>query len=920
MKKRLRKLVLPLLILFTLNEFIPSTAHPIAFALYEGAVLTLAAAEAIGLGELIMGAVVLTETVREMKINHAAAHAACTYIANEHKNQRTEGAALTAIGRDYAQYVDTATVRKEEIVKSPTTIAATACIQKQIETARVAHCVKEYTRPTTLQPVNTLSGPITYNYQNTDLQPKTTYIPGGFRTTFGNTYVQMQMVQPEEPIIIEGYELEHEYLNNCIKNIPGFEAELDNAIAHCLNTLMHTNAKMHHEKVEARLQFTHLQLPGLYGICLQNLITELLPYYFNTDGSLRIIEDCDDFDTKLHEYFIKPLKETKQYKIRITQSLQTISSTHVKESSFLNNLSNVFLQSLWYSNPVTWKQKIWSNEYNHKLLKLLNACKSNDWQTAKQYRHTSTDAEKMYDFYFNEYASKTSNAYGIYLALEQDPLWQHIPVDEKEALKQDRQKQEELNNELLLRHDWKMKLQQAWHIPDDAYPAVHKALYELTGISSTSQLIDSIFKLIAPENPQREFLIEAFFNEQGILKDLENASNKRFSASSLLLNPEHHALCHQFNQLIFAFNTEKEMQRKEAIHEALQTISKLIQEDNVQAHQLAIQSTYLAIVTQQPTAIIKEQLKGFYQPIILGCVIEDKNKVPEISICVPEEENTRILGCGQPELPEPPLGGACLPEFPESEIRRCKLIGIDLEGTVTSCGWSKGQPAIEIDLDKPSEENLNSTEDNKNNEQAQVDEEKNKEDNDTPQQEKPKNKKQPRKGAKPWDLPDHDPAIDIEKIDFTLVPYLTEEEIEFIKQCIERFLDVEGFLANDGALWRILKFEDQKDGSFFELEHIVELSDQNSVIIKMGEEIKVPEGKIEIDIETDTELIECKSGVWELKRENDIEDLKNKLLLGKKYGNDIQKPFVVVSKKPIPPMWKNWLDENNVNYREKNHE
>ena len=49
---------------------------------------------------------------------------------------------------------------------------------------------------------------------------------------------------------------------------------------------------------------------------------------------------------------------------------------------------------------------------------------------------------------------------------------------------------------------------------------VHRALYELTGISSTSALIDTVFKLISPENPQRQLLVEAFFNEEGILKDL----------------------------------------------------------------------------------------------------------------------------------------------------------------------------------------------------------------------------------------------------------------------------------------------------------------------------------------------------------------------------------------------------------------
>ncbi|MGE0010153.1 MAG: hypothetical protein AB7F19_06485 [Candidatus Babeliales bacterium] len=148
------------------------------------------------------------------------------------------------------------------------------------------------------------------------------------------------------------------------------------------------------------------------------------------------------------------------------------------------------------------------------------------------------------------------------------------------------------------------------------------------------------------------------------------------------------------------------------------------------------------------------------------------------------------------------------------------------------------------------------------------------------------------------------------------MPYLTQEEIELIKECIERFLEVQGFIAKDGALWRILKFEAQKDGAYFELEYIIELSDQGRKIIKMGEEVKVHDGLVEIDIETDIELIECKSGIWEIKNAQIIKNLQDKLLSAKEYGKQLQKSFVVVTKKQIPPMWQNWLDQNNINHRD----
>lgn len=87
-------------------------------------------------------------------------------------------------------------------------------------------------------------------------------------------------------------------------------------------------------------------------------------------------------------------------------------------------------------------------------------------------------------------------------------------------------------------------------------------------------------------------------------------------------------------------------------------------------------------------------------------------------------------------------------------------------------------------------------------------------------------------------------------------------------------------------------------------------------IIKMGHKFEVQGGLIEIGIETDTELIECKSSVWEQTRTDKINNLKNKLLLAEKCGNDMKKPFVIVSKKSIPLEWKNWLNKNNIKYRE----
>ncbi|MGE0010151.1 MAG: polymorphic toxin-type HINT domain-containing protein [Candidatus Babeliales bacterium] len=309
-------------------------------------------------------------------------------------------------------------------------------------------------------------------------------------------------------------------------------------------------------------------------------------------------------------------------------------------------------------------------------------------------------------------------------------------------------------------------------------------------------------------------------------------------------------------------------------------------------------------------------------PIVNACEIPEKNKNgQEISTCPPpkEEELLPTLGCGQPQMPEPIISGECLPDVPEADRLQCPgIIGAwKPEDAQTSCNWSRS-PQIPGLLDISPENDLQEDSgDSEDEAQVADDEITGQNDDVAPAKPKEKNQRQSKKNSRPWDLPNHDPAIDIEKIDFSEVPYLTQEEIELIKECIERFLEVEGFLANDGALWRILKFEDQKNGALFELEYISELTDQGSTIIKMGYEVKIQGEVIEIDIETDTELIECKSGTWELKEENYIKKLKKKLQLGKEHSKNLQKEFVVVSKKSIPTMWKNWFIENNINFREK---
>ncbi|MGE0009799.1 MAG: hypothetical protein AB7F19_04595 [Candidatus Babeliales bacterium] len=889
MKKHLNKLVFSLCILFILNELIVTTVRPMALVIYEGAVLAISAAEALGVCELLLGAVILTENMQETHINHAAAEVACSYIAaQQQKEPFKEGIAITALGKEYAHYINPQTLPKQEIIQKPTAVATLAHVQNQISAQCTANTIDSHIAPKTLHhPLCTQ--PIEYKFDNTFYEPHTFAIQNGFRTTLGNGYFQMQFKPIATPKRKSKYEQEQEFINRYWINDPYFQEDLAQALSYCLDVLIKTNANDPSVHVEARLKCINLRLPGLYGAHLHNAINALLSYYFRADGSLEPYYANDEFEYIILNNFILPIFGTKNAHSILKEKKLFRAIARLEDPDYFAravnwcafapiNISYKIKENFYDRDPNEWKTIIRCNQTNRNLLELINACQKNDWHVAQEYRSCCPNyAADLYNYYYKKYLSATYNEYGIYREVTKDPRWAIISEQDRKSLKNNKEKQDALNTELLMRLDWKKRLQEAWQIPDDAHNAVHAALYQLVGITATPVLIDTIFKIISPQNKQREKLIDAFFEPCGILKDIAQYQNIELRANSSLLKPEFHVLCHQYNQLIYAYNIEKDTTQKSVLKEALSLICTSIKNNTCYRYQPSIQALYEAIITNQPTVIIKQEIERFYTRE-LACVVDTKidEKAPAIETCPPREpeEIREPYGCKLPEIPtNESENWPCVQRPPEIAGETCGGVqGIEIE-VIDSCNWSQGKPILQIEGQL--EEKVEEDQDNDKNAIPSPDDEVIDEQGEvTPQHQYPTKVRPPKETDRCWDLPKHDPAIDIDKIDFSLTPYLTEAEIELIKHCIKLFLGVEGFLANDGALWRILKHEDQKKGSLFELEYIVELHDQNKTIVKMGYEMKIENKLVEIDIETDTELIECKAGTWEVERADVIEKLR----------------------------------------------
>lgn len=924
----LRKFALYLLILISINELVVTTVRPMALAVYEGAVILASAIESLGIAELVLGAVALAESACQINIHQAAVHVAHKHHLIEQGIIQKEGAAITQIAQEYSQHIDKNLVaQKDEQEIKTQTLVLERHFEKQISSRCIqkAHAAHVATHAITYPFLHT---PVEFKFDNSYYEPGTTMIPNGFRTSCGDGYFQMQF----KPIAVarpkSRFEKEQDFINRYWINDPYFQEDVQLALDHCLNVLIQTNSPHEHIRIEARLACIDLTLPGYYGAYLNNTVNQLLSYYFKKDGHLEPYHQNDDFEFIIYNYLICHIFDQKNA-VRILKQKNLLKAAyHLEHPNYVSHATQAvvyFPYTLGYKvkecfydkDPADWKSTIRQNTTNQHLRALIQACKRNDWQTAQHHlSYCNSYGNTIYQKYYDTYIDNTFDAYGLYRCTLHDPYRSKIDQTFLQELKTNTTKRNALNAELLMRLDWKKRIQDAWRISSDAHPAVHHALYQLVGISNTHTLIDTIFNIIASCDKNREVLVQAFFEPDGTLKDIANAQNYCVRPGSAILKPELHILCHQYNQILYSYNSEKDVARKTSIENALKLIQSTIQDTTCYTHQPAIQELYEGILNNHSWQTINQAIDRFYNQD-LKCMVDtphDEDQ-PEIKTCPHQPLPETIISCGT-QSPEDAFDNrTCIQGIPEIENIVCGSIqGIDTE-PIGSCKWGQEKPlvvgdesligAIEceietIDIDIPTSDDQPITEEIE------------------PTSEKKSSKKQsiPKKSWRPWDISDHDPAIDVEKIDFSILEYLNEQEIELIRLCIELFEHVEGFLANDGALWRILKFEDQKRGALFELECVVELHEQQNTIIKMGEEVNINGKLIEIDIETDTELMECKSGVWEIKDELKIKKLKSKFLSSNEYSSKIQKKFIIVSQGVIPLIWVNWLEQNNINYIE----
>jgi hypothetical protein len=102
-------------------------------------------------------------------------------------------------------------------------------------------------------------------------------------------------------------------------------------------------------------------------------------------------------------------------------------------------------------------------------------------------------------------------------------------------------------------------------------------------------------------------------------------------------------------------------------------------------------------------------------------------------------------------------------------------------------------------------------------------------------------------------------------------------------------------------------------GALFELEAAYSL-------VLEGKQIKRLRAKYdttEFDIETTSgELVECKSVYWPRHIFADDEVLKKQLLREQRVAKEHDKKFIFYSKNAIPEPWKEWMENNNIVFKE----
>ncbi|MGE0009216.1 MAG: hypothetical protein AB7F19_01630 [Candidatus Babeliales bacterium] len=775
------------------------------------------------------------------------------------------------------------------------------------------------------------SSPIQFTYQPNAIHFEVPHI-----NTYGSIAVteERPLSSVRQQIINNCHEhaLDEFLFNERCKHIPGYLANFTEQLNEIILVFHDLVSEDIYKRTHACLIFPHISIEGPFNYTLQNVIHELIPFYFDTEGKL---ERLFPHNKVTHDFIIAKFLKNGINRSTYLQLLKTFNFKEVLEheenlGSYLWNgvkhtATGAWLPSLtWYPRDI--KKLISHNNFNHGLEQILTLCSKNKFVEAQNIVNSAglevLAWQELYQQCYHAFKSKYCDSYGILIEYLSDPLWANATNEAKAELARNIMDVTTFNNALAVRSIQKKSIEKSWGIASDAPTCVHNAVYCLIDLLGTgTEFIDKVHELIAQEDKfKRDALIEALFLPNGILKDFSHFSaiDTYHFPKDILTQPK---LLKKINTLfyqqhIFAgseqgTNAAIKLNTLQAIYDT-RFSSNIPQAKTSEYWPFDQENTNFKEQILKRALAVSHYLADYSNTMYKSVRNAILDIAPSLFLA---NENT------EPTPQNEPPPGEQVPFEEDAPTPETKP---DSEEEVIA-------PEVVFEPTKPSKSTPSSSGSNLLDPS-----------NGTPPLENepsiyyiprelpndPEDWAKEKNGIKPWVPPSSNWKSEQAKayLQFLGQGFLRTGlaamgiPFEDFEYALEIFKNIPGFLSNNSAFQQIIRYcyrqpiknWHQIKGFIYEIQTALRVDTNREQIIEFGR--KVPSG--EIDIITTTRFIECKNIKWE-NNIDAINDCKN--TIGKQIKHiheELGKRLTVFSKEPLPQELKNWFIKKNIEYFE----
>jgi hypothetical protein len=426
------------------------------------------------------------------------------------------------------------------------------------------------------------------------------------------------------------------------------KAEYRNAIE-CILDLNHPNLT---QRVIARLALPSLTFNGSMAPEFNKLISELIPYYFTSNGHLRY----DLYRTNIPQTYLKDFLLTFIRNPKYAEFADYFGDKRLE--LFTHQVGDILLSH----NPTKGtasKKLILENPYNALIIKCINAFYDGDIATASSIRdevqkdikyvlgHENSWSWHLDKTQYCDYIVHANNviqqvwsqnydavydSQGIFRYGLHDPLFLQLSKQDLKYITQNPARLQTLNANLIIRHAIKSALQKAWNIPDTAPLVIHNALYRLidfdgAALKSIPTLINKIFEIINAYDLDHSVINQAFFLENGILKELAHYPHVQTLNMPISIHaPQNIYLKRMLNNLIYI---QHAMPNTQASAAATKTIIYI---------QKALTSSHAEI-----KKIYQDLAYNLYKEITTKEIINYNAVIKDILLSVSQNTSNRLL-------------------------------------------------------------------------------------------------------------------------------------------------------------------------------------------------------------------------------------------------------------------------------------